>query len=224
MLEHLNAYRLDAMPADAQRLFFLTLSFAEIVPFVECYRGEPRVPDSFDESRFRTLHADRSPFAYKELPVRWFPARFDTLRHGSTGSPTGLRDRGNDVNVMLPLFTEDAAWDGDARFGVHAGKPAIREFLSQSGTFIGWTLHYMVSPDVVVAPDGQTATTFWYLWETANMPDRASGRAEAFWVGGTYDGEAVKLADGSWRFSRLALNLKLLSPYREGWAEKRLSD
>ena len=63
MLEHLNAYRLDAMPADAQRRFFLTLSFAEIAPFVECYRGEPRVPDSFDESRFHALHADRSPFA-----------------------------------------------------------------------------------------------------------------------------------------------------------------
>ena len=63
MLEHLNAYRLDAMPADAQRRFFLTLSFAEIAPFVECYRGEPCVPDSFDESRFRALHADRSPFA-----------------------------------------------------------------------------------------------------------------------------------------------------------------
>ena len=25
--------------------------------------GEPRVPDSFDESRFRALHTDRSPFA-----------------------------------------------------------------------------------------------------------------------------------------------------------------
>lgn len=108
-------------------------------------------------------------------------------------------DRGNDVDVMLPLFTEDAVWDGGERFGVHAGKPAIREFLSQSGAFIGWTLHYMVSPDVVMAPDGQTATAFWYLWETANMPDQASGRDEAFWIGGTYDGEAVKLADGSWR-------------------------
>ena len=63
MLEYLNASRLDALPADAQRLFFLTLSFAEIAPFVECYHGEPRVPDSFDESRFHALHADRSPFA-----------------------------------------------------------------------------------------------------------------------------------------------------------------
>ena len=63
MLEYLNASSLDSLPADAQRLFFLTLSFAEIAPFVECYRGEPRVPDSFDESRFHALHADRSPFA-----------------------------------------------------------------------------------------------------------------------------------------------------------------
>ena len=63
MLEYLNASGLDVLPADAQRLFFLTLSFAEIAPFVECYRGEPRVPDSFDESRFHALHADRSPFA-----------------------------------------------------------------------------------------------------------------------------------------------------------------
>ena len=105
-------------------------------------------------------------------------------------------DRGNDVNVMLPLFT-DAVWDGGERFGVHAGKPAIQEFLSQSGAFIGWTLHYMVSPDVVVALDGHTATAFWYLWEAPNMPNQASGRDEAFWIGGTYDGEAVKLADGT---------------------------
>lgn len=113
-------------------------------------------------------------------------------------------DRGNDVNVMLPLFTEDAVWDGGERFGGHPGKQTIREFLSQSGAFIGWTLHYVVSPAVVVALDGQTAT--------------------AFWIGGTYDGALVKQADGSWRFARLALNLELLSPYREGWAEKRLPD
>lgn len=106
-------------------------------------------------------------------------------------------DRGNDVNVMPPLFTEDAVWDGGERFGAHLGKQAIREFLSQSGAFIGWTLHYMVSPDLVVAPDGQIATAFWHLWETANMQDQASGRDEAFWIGGTYDGEAVKLADGT---------------------------
>ena len=61
MLEYLNQYELDKLPADAKRLFYLTLSFAEIAPFVECYKGEPRVPDSFDESRFIAVHADRLP-------------------------------------------------------------------------------------------------------------------------------------------------------------------
>lgn len=133
-------------------------------------------------------------------------------------------DRGNDTDIMLPLFTDDGVWDGGERFGVHKGKSAIREFLSQTGSFIGWTLHYMVAPEVVVAPGGRTATAFWYLWETANMPNQASGQDEAFWIGGTYDAELVKPADENWRFSRLALNLKLLSAYNHGWAKKRLPD
>lgn len=61
ILEYLNTYRLTELPADAQRLFHLTLSFAEIAPFVECYGGAPTVPNSFDESRFHALHADRPP-------------------------------------------------------------------------------------------------------------------------------------------------------------------
>ncbi len=61
MLEYLNRYELDQLPADAKRLFYLSLSFAEIAPFVECYQGEPRVPNSFDEARFIAVHADRLP-------------------------------------------------------------------------------------------------------------------------------------------------------------------
>jgi len=61
MLEYLNQYELDQLPADAKRLFYLSLSFAEIAPFVECYKSEPRVPNSFDESRFIAVHADRLP-------------------------------------------------------------------------------------------------------------------------------------------------------------------
>ena len=59
MLEYLNQYPLDNLPAGAKRLFYLTLSFAEIAPFVECYKGEPRVLNSFEETRFIAVHADR---------------------------------------------------------------------------------------------------------------------------------------------------------------------
>ena len=51
-------------------------------------------------------------------------------------------DRGNDPDIMVPLFADTGVWDGGERFGVYAGKEAIRQFLAESGAFIGWTLHY----------------------------------------------------------------------------------
>ncbi len=137
-------------------------------------------------------------------------------------------DRGNDPDIMLPLFADAAVWDGGERFGVYAGKEAIRQFLAESGAFIGWTLHYMVSPAVEVDPGGQTAKAFWYLWETANMPSQKTGHEpgedDAFWIGGTYESELAKQTDGTWKFTRVALNLKLLTSYAEGWAKKHLPD
>jgi len=133
-------------------------------------------------------------------------------------------DRGNDTDIMIPLFADDGVWDGGERFGVYTGKEAIRQFLSESGAFIGWTLHYMVSPAVEVDPHGKTAKAFWYLWETATMPNQETGEDDAFWIGGTYESELTKQHDGAWKFARVALTLKLLSPYKEGWAKKQMPD
>ena len=133
-------------------------------------------------------------------------------------------DRGNDTDIMIPLFADDGVWDGGERFGVYTGKEAIRQFLSESGSFIGWTLHYMVSPAVEVDPNGKTAKAFWYLWETATMPNQETGEDDAFWIGGTYESELTKQHDGAWKFARVALTLKLLSPYKEGWAKKQMPD
>ena len=57
-------------------------------------------------------------------------------------------DQHNNVDIMLPLFADDAVWDAGERFGRYEGKQAIYEFLKGSGSFIGWTLHYMVSPAI----------------------------------------------------------------------------
>jgi hypothetical protein len=59
MLDYLNQFTLDNMPEDARRLFYLTLSFAEVAPYVECYGGQPSVPNSFEETRFIAVHGDR---------------------------------------------------------------------------------------------------------------------------------------------------------------------
>lgn len=132
-------------------------------------------------------------------------------------------DQGNNVEIMLPLFAEDAVWDAGERFGRYEGKQAIHDFLTGSSSFIGWTLHYMVSPGIKVAADGKTAQAFWYLWETANMPHPTTGEAEAMWIGGVYDTTLTK-ENGEWKFKYVNLQIKLLTPYTEGWGRQQIRD
>jgi hypothetical protein len=47
---------------------------------------------------------------------------------------------------------------------------------------------------------------------------------EAVWIGGSYDGEFVKLDDGQWKFKYVKLNMEIMSPYSEGWAKKPFHD
>lgn len=51
ILSYLEQFPLEQMPEDAQRLFYLTLSLAEVAPAVELF-GQPSVLDSYDIKRF----------------------------------------------------------------------------------------------------------------------------------------------------------------------------
>ena len=51
VLPYLEQFSLDAMPANAQRLFLLTLSLAEVAPAIEQF-GQPHVVDGYDVKRF----------------------------------------------------------------------------------------------------------------------------------------------------------------------------
>ena len=53
ILAHLEQYPLEQVPADAQSLFYLTLSLAKIAPAVEMY-GEP-VPEGLDALRLENI-------------------------------------------------------------------------------------------------------------------------------------------------------------------------
>ena len=59
IIEYLNQFPLEHMRAEARRLFYCTLSIAEIAPFVELYDGQSSVPNSFTETRFVALHGDK---------------------------------------------------------------------------------------------------------------------------------------------------------------------
>jgi hypothetical protein len=55
LLEFLNEFPQEDIPADVKRLFFPSLSLAEIAPAVENF-GQPSVVDGYDYSRFIPVH------------------------------------------------------------------------------------------------------------------------------------------------------------------------
>jgi hypothetical protein len=51
IIGYLNQFPIDGMPDDGRRLFYLTLSLAEVAPAVEFYK-QPEVVDGFPAERF----------------------------------------------------------------------------------------------------------------------------------------------------------------------------
>ncbi len=132
-------------------------------------------------------------------------------------------DKKNDPDIMVPLFTEDGVFDIGTGYGTYVGHDVIRRFLERAPDIIHWSLHYMISPLIEVAEDGQSANVFCYLWEIANMPNK-NGELEPVLIGGTYHNDAVKLPNGEWRFSVVRLRMEIMSPYYEGWVKKPFHD
>jgi CDGSH-type Zn-finger protein len=129
-------------------------------------------------------------------------------------------DVGNDPAVLAPLFTEDASWECKG-FGRFESRNMVAKGLKAiSGSRIWWSLHNMISPQIALAADGQSAVLFWYLWEAATLPNDATHQAEAHWIGGTYDARARKV-QGKWLFSAMELKLSMACPVSAGWVEQR---
>ena len=55
IIAYLNQFPLETMPAEAQRLFYLTFSLAEVAPAVELFK-QPGVVDGYDAARFVPVH------------------------------------------------------------------------------------------------------------------------------------------------------------------------
>lgn len=56
VLEECDKYPFGELPASHHDLFNIALAAAEVAPHVELYRGDPRVPNSFEESQFVASH------------------------------------------------------------------------------------------------------------------------------------------------------------------------
>jgi len=132
-------------------------------------------------------------------------------------------DDQNDPDVMVPLFTEDGVFEIGSGYGTYVGHKDIREFLEGAPDIINWSLHYLISPHVVLSDDGNSADVFAYLWELATMRNK-NGELEPILIGGTYRNDAVKLETGEWKFKHVRLDMEIMSPFYEGWVKKPFHD
>jgi len=143
----------------------------------------------------------------------------DAIRNLITSYARGC-DHGNDPVMIAPLFAADGTWECDG-FGIYRGRQSVAAGLKGiAGEKIWWSLHYMISPQIEFDQSGDRANVFWYLWESATIPNPDTEKAEAHWIGGTYDADVVR-ENGEWLFSRMELKLNIASPYGEGWVDQR---
>ena len=119
-------------------------------------------------------------------------------------------DHNGDPAMMAPCFTEDAVWNCEG-IGRWEGHDAIVQGLREVCTKqLSWALHYMTQPIIEVAPNGQTASGEYYLWELAKAEQEDGGPAQDTWIGGWYESQFRK-EGGTWLFCHIELILKLLS-------------
>ncbi len=125
-------------------------------------------------------------------------------------------DRHNDPDVTRLVFSEDAVWESP-QYGRYDGLEKIVEATSWGGReVIQWSMHFMVSPIIEIAPDCMSATAHWYLWEPmkARHPD---GDVTETWFGATYDAKLRKVGENKWKIFHLVLDAKLLAKMGESW-------
>jgi hypothetical protein len=125
-------------------------------------------------------------------------------------------DDGYDADHLAPLFTEDAVWDGGV-LGRFVGREAIREFFVQCSKIVPFAIHQVTNP--ILEVDGDRATGRWYLWEPIVF---ASGN-RGLWMAARYD-DRYRRERGGWSFESVTVDLRMLSPYEEGFAKVRIAE
>ena len=123
-------------------------------------------------------------------------------------------DAGYQLAQLRELFLEDAVWDGGETFGRYEGASAVRDFFVSTAARVEWTMHYIVSGDIQVAEDLQSATGSWYLSQPLTL------EGEAVWLLAKYE-DRYDYTDAGWRIAHLGLNVEALTPFHKGWVEER---
>lgn len=130
-------------------------------------------------------------------------------------------DRKNDPTIMGPLFAADATWSAEG-FGALEGRDVIARGLAAiAAEKVLWSIHFMISPLIVLSDDGRSGTCQWYLWELCTIQQDDGPRDQ--WLGGWYD-SSVALTDGGWRFTKVVLDVRLQGEVSPPFAYKKKTD
>ena len=77
-------------------------------------------------------------------------------------------DDNYDVDGLISLFTEDAAWDGGIR-GKNEGREEIRKFFQNAPQRLPFAIHMVLNP--IIEVNGDTANGTWYLFQPCTFAD-----------------------------------------------------
>lgn len=132
-------------------------------------------------------------------------------------------DDNNNLEILLPLFTDDAVIKLNAPFsGEYKGIEQLAEMYRNNAEVngVGWTVHYYLQPVIEICEDVKSAVATWYLWEPAMMRlDKKE--QEAVLMAGLYTDKYKKIGD-EWKIASIEINMTMLAKYADGWSKKRI--
>lgn len=125
-------------------------------------------------------------------------------------------DDGYDAERLAPLFTADAIWDGGV-LGRFVGREEISKFFAGCSKIVPFAIHQVTNP--ILEINGDRATGRWYLWE----PIVFTAGNRGLWMAARYD-DGYRREGDVWRFESVKVDLRMLSPYEEGFAKVRIAE
>jgi SnoaL-like domain len=129
-------------------------------------------------------------------------------------------DDGYDPDGIASLFIENGRWIVDGVGGHNENREEIRAHFDALSGAIPWAQHYMINPNVVVAPDGQSATGWFHLLCLATIVRTGDPNSfDAVVLTIQYTDKFVKV-NGGWFFEELLGKTHYVSDWTEGWVNQ----
>jgi hypothetical protein len=116
-------------------------------------------------------------------------------------------DAGYDLDGLCSIFTPDGRWAANG-YGDYRGHAEIRAYFAGLAPTVVDVLHYVTSPRIDLAQDGQSATGQFYLLCLCRSRRKDDPTiADPVVIAGTYQDQFVKI-DGRWFFKELVVDVR----------------